>query len=247
MKRAIVCGVHGVRLALERRPAPIRIWVQARRDDKRIRALLARARQVGVPVETVSRAALDRLSDGVRHQGVVGEITTEARERTENDFENWVHQAVDPFILILDGIEDPRNLGACLRSANATGVDAVVLPRRRSAGLTPAARKTASGAAEQLDVYTVTNLSRALCGIRDAGVHIVGTVPDTDAIPPWKARLLGPVAIALGSEAHGLRRLTRQHCDELVSLPMYGVVESLNVAVTCGVMLYEALHQRMVA
>lgn len=237
-----VCGVHAVRLALEGGQVK-RLLLDQRRKDRRLDELRALASRHGVAVEEVKAAELKRLAEGVRHQGAVAEIEGSA-PLTENQLEAWLAEAVNPLVLVLDGVEDPRNLGACLRAADGAGVDAVVVPRRRAASLTPAARKTAAGAAEALPVYTVTNLSRVLETMGAFGLHRVGAVLAEEARPPWECRLKGALALVLGAEGEGMRRLTREHLDEKVYLPMSGVVESLNVAVACGVLLYEARRQR---
>jgi len=238
----VVCGVHSVRLALERGQVR-RLMLDARRKDRRLQELRSLAKRHGARVEEAPPAELDRLAEGVRHQGAVAEIEG-APPLTENQFEAWLAQADEPFVLVLDGVEDPRNLGACLRAADGAGVDAVVMPRRRAAGLTPAARKTASGAAEALTVFAVTNLARALDAMGDAGLKRVGAVLGEASTSPWEIDLTGPVALVLGAEATGVRRLTRERLDATVSLPMLGSVESLNVAVACGVLVYEARRQR---
>lgn len=238
----IVCGVHAVRLALERGQAT-RLLVDERRKDKRLDALRALAERGNVAVSEVGRAELERLATGVRHQGALAEIEGTV-PLTENQLETWLATARDPLVLVLDGVEDPRNLGACLRAADGAGADAVVMPRRRAAGLTPAARKTAAGAAEALPIYTVTNLARTLDTMAAFGLRRVGAALGPDAGPPWECRMTGPLAVVLGAEGEGLRRLTREHLDAVVRLPMQGVVESLNVAVACGVLLYEARRQR---
>lgn len=238
----VVCGVHAVRLALEQGQVR-RLLLDARRKDRRLEELRAVASRRGVAVEEVAPAELKRLAAGVRHQGAVAEIEGVA-PLTENQLEAWLAEATDPLVLVLDGVEDPRNLGACLRAADGAGADAVVVPQRRAAGLTPAARKTAAGAAEALPLYTVTNLSRALETMGAFGLRRVGAVLGESARPPWGCTLTGPLALVLGAEGEGIRPLTRKHLDEQVYLPMHGVVESLNVAVACGVLLYEARRQR---
>ncbi len=150
-----------------------------------------------------------------------------------------------PLLLVLDGVQDPHNLGACLRSADAAGADAVLAPRDRAAGLTPAVRKVAAGAAEHLPFVVVTNLARALRALRERGVRVVGTAGEAET-SLYAAELRGPLALVVGGEARGLRRLTREHCDLLVALPMAGAVESLNVSVAAGVALFEAVRQRQV-
>ncbi|MGH8428128.1 MAG: 23S rRNA (guanosine(2251)-2'-O)-methyltransferase RlmB [Gammaproteobacteria bacterium] len=238
----IVCGLHAVRLALLHGQVR-RLLLDARRKDRRLTELRALAHGRGIAINEATSDELDRLAEGARHQGAVAEIEGTA-PLTENQFEAWLQAAENPFVLVLDGVEDPRNLGACLRAADGAGVNAVVLPRRRAAGLTPAARKTASGAAESLTIFTVTNLARALDAMGDAGLTRVGAALDPEAIPPWQADLGGPLALVLGAEEAGLRRLTRERLDAVVALPMCGVVESLNVAVACGALLYEAVRQR---
>ncbi|HEX5314028.1 MAG TPA: 23S rRNA (guanosine(2251)-2'-O)-methyltransferase RlmB [Gammaproteobacteria bacterium] len=238
----IACGVHAVRLALENGQVR-RLWLDRRRRDRRIAELRELAQRRGVAVGETESDELDRLAEGVRHQGVVAEIAGVA-PRTENQFEAWLAAARDPLVLVLDGVEDPRNLGACLRAADGAGVDAVVLPRRRAAGLTPAARKTAAGAAEALAIFTVTNLARTLDTMGESGVHRVGAALASDAVAPWEIHLGGSLALVLGAEEAGLRRGTRERLDAVIALPMRGVVESLNVAVACGALLYEALRQR---
>ncbi len=236
-----VCGLHSVRLALERGQVR-RLLLARRRKDKRLTGLRDMAAAKGVAVLEREAGELDRLAAGVRHQGAVAEIEG-AAPLSENQLETWLYEAREPLVLVLDGVQDPRNLGACLRAADGAGVDAVVLPRRRATGLTPAARKTASGAAEAMRLFTVTNLARSLGTLGEAGVLRVGAVA-AGGVPPWDLDLQGPLALVLGAEAGGLRRLTREHLDARVTLPMGGVVESLNVAVACGVVLYEARRQR---
>ncbi len=238
----IVCGVHAVRLALERGQVQ-RLVLDQRRKDRRLDELRALAARHNVGVSEVMPTELNRLAAGVRHQGVVAAIEGVA-PLAENQLETWLATAHDPLVLVLDGVEDPRNFGACLRAADGAGVDAVVVPRRRAAGLTPAARKTAAGAAEALPLYTVTNLARVLETMGAFGLKRVGAALTPGAAAPWHCDLTGPLAVVLGGEGEGLRHLTCQHLDAVVRLPMYGVVESLNVAVACGVLLYEARRQR---
>lgn len=239
---SVVCGLHSVRLALEHGQVRA-LWLDERRRDHRLERLRSLAASRGIPVREVDGAGLGRLAGGVRHQGAVAEIEG-AAPLTENQLETWLAEVRAPMLVVLDGVEDPRNLGACLRTADGAGVDAVVIPARRAAGLTPAARKTACGAAETLKLFEVTNLARALEAIGAAGIRRIGSLLEPAAVAPWSADLRGPVAFVFGSERSGLRRLTRTQLDLVVALPMRGVVESLNVAVACGVLLYEALRQR---
>jgi 23S rRNA (guanosine2251-2'-O)-methyltransferase len=235
-------GLHAVRAVLERRPQTV-LGAKVLRDASGKLAELATALAArGVAVERVARADLDRITDGGVHQGVVVEVTA-AAEFSIGDFEDLVvarGRAVR--LLVLDGVEDPRNLGACLRTADAAGIDAVVVPKDHSAKLTAAAVKTSTGAAETVPVYRAPNLARALAWLKEAGVWVVGA--DAGAQQSlYRAKLAPPVAIVLGGEGRGVRRLTRDLCDELVYIPMAGSVESLNVSVATGIVLFELLRQ----
>lgn len=240
-------GFHAVEAALEAGRVR-RLHVAEGRADGRLRALLERAQARGVPVERRSRRDLDALAPG-RHQGVVADLAEgspggDAAFRDEGELEEILDAcAGPPLLLILEGLTDPRNLGACLRSADGAGVDAVVVPRSRTAPLTPAARNVASGAAETVPVIAVANLARTLDWLRQRGLTLVGLAGEADAAP-WATDLTGPVALLMGSEDKGLRRLSREACDVLVRLPMQGSVESLNVSVAAGVALYEVVRQR---
>lgn len=244
MKTAEIFGLHAVKAVLEREPQRVlHIWVQQDRDDARMGEVLALASRFGVHVEPVTRAKLDQRSEG-QHQGIIARIKP-APEWQEQDLLAWLGRAdKPPFLLVLDGVTDPHNLGACLRSADAAGVHAVVVPKDKSAALTPAARKVASGAAETVPLVRVTNLARFLRSLTDAGVWVVGTAGEADQML-YDANLKGPLALVMGAEGKGMRRLTREHCDSLVRLPMAGTVESLNVSVACGIVLFEALRQRL--
>jgi 23S rRNA (guanosine2251-2'-O)-methyltransferase len=237
-------GMHAVRHLLRAAPERVRaLHVQAGRKDAPMRMLLELARMARAPVHVVDRRELDRMLPGARHQGAIARVTA-ARPLDEHALIELIERAVEPpLLLVLDGVQDPHNLGAMLRLADAAGVDAVVAPRDRAVGLTPAVRKVASGAAETVSFVQVGNLARALGLVRDAGVRAVGTVADA-AASLYDEDLSGPTALVLGGEAQGLRRLTRERCDRLVRLPMRGEVESLNVAVTAGICVYEALRQR---
>jgi 23S rRNA (guanosine2251-2'-O)-methyltransferase len=239
-----VFGLHAVLAALRRWPVQVQsLWVDAGRRDARIREILDAARKARVPVERVDGEALDRLCPGERHQGVVA--ACEAPEPvTEADLPDLVARAGNPLLLVLDGVTDPHNLGACLRTADAAGVTAVIVPRDRAAGLTPVARKVASGAAESVPFVQVTNLARTLDQLKEAGVWVVGTSDDAPQTL-YQADLKGPLALVLGAEGQGMRRLTRERCDLLIHIPMHGAVESLNVSVATGVCLFEAVRQRL--
>jgi len=231
-----------VRAVLERRPQTV-LSAKVLRDAGGKLAELERALAArGIPLERVSRSELDRLASGGVHQGIVVEVAG-TPEFTIGDFESLVMARGRALrLLVLDQVEDPRNLGACLRTADAAGVDAVVVPRDRSAKLTAAAVKTSTGAAETVPVFRAPNLARTLAWLKEAGVWVVGA----DGGAPrslYATKLAPPVAIVLGGEGRGVRRLTRDLCDELVHIPMHGTVESLNVSVATGILLYELLRQ----
>jgi 23S rRNA (guanosine2251-2'-O)-methyltransferase len=222
------------------------VLVTSGREARRLAELTALAHRSGVQVSAIDDASLDKLADGGRHQGVVAEILARTSD-PETQLEEALEAAKNvPLLLVLDGVQDPHNLGACLRSADAAGVTAVIAPRDRAAGLTPVARKVAAGAAETVPFVPVVNLARALRDLKDRGIWLVGT-DDNAEKTLFEADLTGPVALVMGSEGEGLRRLTRECCDQLVSIPMAGAVESLNVSVATGVVLFEAVRQRSAA
>jgi len=222
----------------------IEIWLEARRRDKRIQEILGLARQAGVEVHRVPKQVLDDLLPDTNHQGIIARSRAPAA-LGEKDLAGLLQGLdVPPFLLILDGVQDPHNLGACLRSADGAGVHAVIAPRDRSAGLTPTACKVASGAAERVPFFQVTNLARTLKWLRqEQGVWLMGTAGDAET-RLFDQDLTGPLGLVMGGEEKGMRRLTREACDYLVMLPMRGGVESLNVSVATGICLYEALRQR---
>lgn len=239
-----VYGLHAVRALLERQPGRVRqLWIQAGREDARAAELRRLAGERGVRVTTRPGHELDRMAAGGVHQGVVAEVV-EGVAPGEDDLQDIV-RAAGPgvLLLVLDGVQDPHNLGACLRTADAAGVHAVIAPRDRAAGLTAVARKVAAGAAEAVPFIQVTNLARTLARLKELGLWIVGAAGQAE-MDLYQADLKGPLVIVMGSEGAGLRRLTREACDFTVRLPMRGVVESLNVSVATGVVLYEALRQR---
>jgi len=218
------------------------VRIAERRDDARVRAIEELARRQQRPVERIDPQALKRLVGDVVHQGVAAQITPLA-PWSEDELLAALSAATAPLLLALDGVQDPHNLGACLRTADACGALAVIVPRDRAAQVTPTVRKVAAGAAEVTPVVAVTNLSRSLKLLKDAGLWVVGA----DAAAESQADsvdLKGPVVLVLGAEGTGLRQLTRQNCDFLVRLPQLGAVESLNVSVAAGMLLYEAARQR---
>jgi 23S rRNA (guanosine2251-2'-O)-methyltransferase len=238
-----IYGIHAVRVMLERHADRVlSVRLAERRDDPRARAIEALALRHQRPVERVDLNSLRQQLGDVAHQGVAAEITS-LPPWSEDELLAALQVARAPLLLALDGVQDPHNLGACLRTADACGALAVIVPRDRAAQLTPAVRKVAAGAAETTPVVTVTNLVRTLKLLKEAGLWIVGA--DLEAAKPARGvDLRGPIALVLGAEGAGLRQLTRQNCDFLVSLPQRGAVESLNVSVAAAMLLYEALRQR---
>lgn len=245
MKRAQrVFGLHAVTSLLQRNPTRVSLLLALEsRDDARMQQVLDLAEKANVPIRRVARGELDELVPGVSHQGVVAE-TGAAPVIGEKELPEFLDALPHPaFLLILDGIQDPHNLGACLRTADAAGVDAVILPRDRSAPLNATVRKVACGAAEFVPVVRVTNLARIMRAIRDRGIWVYGAAGEAESTL-YQTDLSGPLALVLGGEGKGLRRLTREHCDGLVSIPLDGSVSSLNVSVATGVCLFEARRQR---
>jgi 23S rRNA (guanosine2251-2'-O)-methyltransferase len=235
--------VHAVRIMLERHPERVHlVRLAERRDDPRVRHIEELAQRHERRVERVDAVALKRLLGDVVHQGVAADITP-LPPWDEDDLLTALQSDAAPLLLALDGVQDPHNLGACLRTADACGALAVVVPKDRAAQLTPTVRKVAAGAAETTPVVAVTNLARTLKLLKEAGLWVVGA----DAAAGQAADavdLKGPVVLVLGAEGTGLRQLTRQNCDFLARLPQLGAVESLNVSVAAGMLLYEAARQR---
>jgi len=238
----ILAGFHAVVARLRHAPDSIQdVYVQAQRRDRRMQTLIAQAQAAGVGVHPVPAERLDGLSRGVRHQGVVA---LAAARPLAVDVDDVLDVLSEPaHLLILDGVTDPHNLGACLRSADAAGVHAVIAPRDRAVGLNSTVRRVACGAADTVPYLTVTNLARTMRALKDRGVWLVGTDGDAETtIHHIDARL--PMAWVMGAEGEGLRRLTRETCDTLATIPMRGSVESLNVSVASAVCLFEAVRQR---
>jgi len=232
-----VYGLHAVRAVLRQGELQVsRAWAQDSRHDPKLETLIGELQAQGVRVERVPRRELDRLAPDARHQGILLELHAGAAV-TEQDLESFLTALKPPvLLLVLDGVTDPHNLGACLRSADAAGVQAVILPKDKSAGITPVVRKVACGAAESLPIFTVTNLARTLRTLQGAGIWIYGAAGEADQTL-YDIDFKGNVALVLGAEGSGMRRLTREHCDGLVKIPMAGTVESLNVSVATGVLL----------
>lgn len=241
---SIVFGLHAVRTLLKlRSERAIRLIVQKGREDARVSEIAQLARAANVPTDSRDSKELDRLAGAERHQGVCLYVKP-AGVLGEGALDDLLDKLTQPpFLLVLDGIQDPHNLGACLRTADAAGVTAVIVPRDRAAGLSPIVRKVASGAAETVPLIQIVNLARTLKQLKDRDIWIVGTDEEGEK-PIFDLDLKGPLALVLGAEGPGLRRLTKENCDVLTKIPMLGAVESLNVSVATGVVLYEAVRQR---
>ncbi len=240
-----IYGIHAVLAALKQHPQSVQqvLLQQAGRPNSRLQQIERLARAAAIPVAHHPRARLDELVDG-RHQGVVAE-TRPGRVYDEAYLDALAGQVSEPLLLlVLDGIQDPHNLGACLRTADAAGAHAVIAPKDKSVGLTATVRKVACGAAEHVPFIQVTNLARTLERLKQAGVWITGTTPDTNC-SLYQLDFSGPSAIVIGAEGKGVRRLTLEHCDYRAKLPMLGAVESLNASVATGICLYEARRQRI--
>jgi len=240
----LLIGIHPVASALNTAPGTVRRLIIAREcRNPRAQELEEQARELGIPTEQCPRAVLDRRSQGERHQDVIAEFAAG---------NTWVERDIDqllvaiegtPLILVLDGVQDPHNLGACLRTAEAAGVDLVILPRDRSAPLSPVARRAASGAAEVVNIVTVTNLARVLRRLREAGIWLAAATDQAER-DIYSTDLSGPIALVMGGEGQGLRRLTSELCDFHMRIPMHGTVSSLNVSVAAAICIYEAIRQR---
>jgi 23S rRNA (guanosine2251-2'-O)-methyltransferase len=240
--RRVVAGFHAVNARLRHAAASIEtLYVDATRRDARMQQLLDRARGAGVKVTVGDAERLQRMAAGSTHQGVVALCREAELARTLDEVLAAV--GAQTLLLLLDGVTDPRNLGACMRTAEAAGAQALIVPRDRSAGLSPVVAAAAAGAAETLPLIAVTNLARAMEQIREAGVWIAGAVGEAERTL-YEIDLSGPLAWALGAEGQGLRRLTREKCDWLARIPLQGQTESLNVSVASGVCLFETLRQR---
>lgn len=240
-----IYGLHAVRVMLERHPDRVTtIRLAEKRDDPRVRVIDDLARRHKLPIQRVDQHALKQQLGDVAHQGVAADITP-MPPWTEDDLFTALQNATNPLILVLDGVQDPHNLGACLRTADACGALAVIVPRDRAAQVTPTVRKVAVGAAETTPVVPVTNLVRTLKLLKEAGLWVVGADAEGAKLAQ-EVDLTGGIVLAMGAEGSGLRHLTRQTCDWMVRLPQLGAVESLNVSVAAGMLLYEAVRQRIV-
>jgi len=237
----VVFGFHAVLARLRAEPkSVVEIFVDETRHDGRMKDLVAAAERAGIRLMRVPTKRLDGFYGGGRHQGVVARVETKDAGQNLDDILRGVEK---PLLLVLDGITDPHNLGACLRVANAAGAHAVVAPRDRAAGITPAVSKVASGAAEATPYVMVTNLARSLRELKEREIWIVGADERAERTL-YETDLPQSIAWVLGAEGEGMRRLTRENCDLLVRIPMRGAVESLNVSVSAGICLFESVRRR---
>lgn len=245
---AMIFGLHAVQATLEKNTDSIsELYVLKGRSDKRLQKIRDLAEQHNIPLSTLERQQLDQYASG-NHQGVVARLKNNSAQVYDEAFlksrlARWLDEGKLPFLLILDGVTDPHNLGACLRSAEAAGVQCVIVPKDNAATLNATTIKVACGAADVLPLVRVTNLARTMQWLQEQGVWIAGAAGEAKQ-NHYELDLKGPLAIAMGSEGNGLRRLTREHCDYLMRIPMMGSVSSLNVSVATGVCLFEALRQR---
>lgn len=246
---AWVYGLHAVKARLDRAPETVlNFFVEPKRiDDKRVQSLLDMAKRLGIITQHRALETVTALPEGAKHQGVLLQCQAIANDMPQS-LSEWLALPLpnNALLLVLDGVQDPHNLGACLRSAEAAGVQGVILPEQRAVGITPVVRKVACGAAETVPVFFEKNVARALQALQEHGVFIVGLASEATQML-YDVSLTGPVALVLGAEGGGLRRLTSENCDRLARIPLLGTVESLNVSVAAGIALFEALRQRACA
>ena len=245
--KTLITGIHAVESALKNDADNIsQVWIAENKRNQRVKELINHAQKRGLISHRADTAMLDKLAKTHQHQGVVAEYNA-PESYNEDDLltivENIHSSVTPPLLLVLDGVTDPHNLGACLRTAEGAGVHAVIAPKDNAVGLTPAARKVASGAAETVPFIQVTNLVRTIEKLKQMGIWFIGTSDKAQA-DLYTYDFKTPSAIVMGAEGKGLRRLTEEHCDMLVSIPMAGQVSSLNVSVATGVCLYEVVRQR---
>jgi len=243
MSDEIVFGIHAVNNVLKRSPERIKeLYVQQGRDDVRLQEIFSLAKENGIHVQVVKKHFLDENAEG-NHQGVAAKAKP-VQVKNEHDLAKQLDKLGEPaFLLILDSITDPHNLGACLRTADAAGIHAVIAPKDKAVGINATVSKVACGAAETVPFYQVTNLARTMKDFQDRGIWLYGTAGEASE-SVYKTDLKGSIAIVMGAEGKGLRRLTRESCDHLINVPMAGDVSSLNVSVATGVCLFEAVRQR---
>lgn len=243
MSNEFIYGIHAVKSLLGREPERfIETFVLKGRQDDRLMPILNELQSIGVTVQQMGRKALDDKAKGANHQGVIAKVKP-AKPLNENDLDTILAKHESPLLLVLDGVTDPHNLGACLRNADAAGVAAIIVPKDKSAPLNATVSKVACGAAESVPLVRVTNLARTMRALQEQGVWFVGTAGEAKH-DIYQSKLTGPLAIVMGAEGDGMRRLTRETCDDLIKIPMAGRVSSLNVSVASGICLFEAVRQR---
>lgn len=242
-QQKLLFGFHAVSVRLKTAPGSIQaLYVDVSRRDQRMRRFLEQAQQADIHVIEADGGRLDKLVGTRRHQGVVAQVGALASIKSLNDLLDGLN--CPPFLLVLDGVTDPHNLGACLRVADGAGVHAVIAPKDHAAGINATVAKVASGAADTVPYFMVTNLARTLAELKERNIWCVGTADDAPKTL-YETQLTGPLALVMGAEGKGMRLLTRKSCDQLLNIPMQGAVESLNVSVASGICLYEALRQRI--
>ena len=240
----LLTGIHPVASALKNNPASIRqVSVDAESSNQRVKDLVLLAEDAGIEISRVPGNELDQLSGFERHQGIIAYLHDHAMPAESDLLPLLASVDGDPLVLVLDGVQDPHNLGACMRTAEAAGVNAMVVPKDRAAGITPVVRKSSAGASEIIPLFQVTNLARTIKAMKKAGIWIAGTA-DQASESLYQQDLTGPLALVMGGEGKGMRRLTGELCDYRVNIPMAGVIESLNVSVATGVCLFEIQRQR---
>lgn len=244
MSNEFIFGIHAINAVLEKDPARIiEAFVLKGRQDDRLMPVIEQLQMCGVSIQQMGRKTLDEKAKGANHQGIIAKVKP-AKALNEHDLDQIIAKTKTPLFLILDGVTDPHNLGACLRNADAAGVAAVIVPKDKSAPLTGTVSKVACGAAETVPFVRVTNLARTMRAMQEQGVWIVGTAGEATH-DVYDAKLTGSLAIVMGAEGDGMRRLTRETCDDLIKIPMAGSVSSLNVSVASGVCLFESVRQRI--
>ncbi|GAA0409276.1 23S rRNA (guanosine(2251)-2'-O)-methyltransferase RlmB [Cocleimonas flava] len=242
--KTLITGIHAVESALKNDADNItQVWIAENKRNQRVKELINHAQKRGLIAHRSDPASLDKLAKTHQHQGVVAEYNAPKSFQEDDLFDILENIEGTPLLLVLDGVTDPHNLGACLRTAEGAGVHAVIAPKDNAVGLTPAARKVASGAAETVPFIQVTNLVRTIEKLKKEGIWFIGT-SDKSSGDLYTYDFKTPSAIVMGAEGKGLRRLTEEHCDTLISIPMAGQVSSLNVSVATGVCLYEVVRQR---
>ncbi len=245
MSKHFIFGLHAVLALLQKKPERIeKLCLSHDRHDKKIAQIVSLAKAAHIAIEYVSKADLDRMTQDANHQGVVA-FSARVEAPHEGDLVSFLQNLDRPaFLLILDGVQDPHNLGACFRSADAAGVHAIIAPKDKAASITPIVSKVASGAAETVPFFQVTNLARTLEELKELGIWIYGAAAEGAEVI-YNVDFKGPIALVMGAEGSGLRRLTREHCDGLIQIPMHGSVSSLNVSVATGIALFEVVRQRL--